>query len=227
MKDRNSTRAEQLLKGAYALTTVEDHLDYYRDFADIYDDQFARDMGYVYPQMLAMTFLRHATEDDQPIADVGCGTGLVAAHLNLPSSTIDGLDLSQDMLDVAKTKSLYRSLHQADINNLPDSLQGRYSGIVSAGTFTFGHLGPESIVSLLELGSKNALHCIGVNTEHYKQQGFTSVFKQLTDNGQIAEPVFEQQAIFNKSLIEHNEGEHNKGEHADDVATIVVYRQLA
>lgn len=216
MKDRNTTKAEQLLKGAYALATVEDHLEYYRDFADIYDDQFARDMGYIYPRMLAQVFQQHATEDDQPIADVGCGTGLVAAHLDLPSLAIDGLDLSQDMLDVANTKSLYRSLHCVDITTPPDSLLGQYRAIVSAGTFTFGHLGPESIVSLLSLGKKNALHCIGVNTEHYEQQGFSSLFKQLTNNGQITEPVFEQQAIFNTT----------NSEHADDIATIVIYRQL-
>ena len=54
------------------------------------------------------------------------------------------------MLDVAQTKGIYRALFAGDLTARLPVDDGTYAGIVSSGTFTNGHVGPEHPL-LLEL----------------------------------------------------------------------------
>ncbi len=217
----NNSDADRLLEGAYAIKSAEDNLDYYREFASIYDEQFANAMGYVYPRMLASVYQQHAHSDDLPIMDVGCGTGLVAHALNqhsvLDNMTIDGIDISPEMLDVAKSKGVYRDLYQKDLTATDSApIPENYGAVVSAGTFTFGHLGPEVLPTLLAMGRSNTLYCIGVNSEHYEQQGFARVLDSMIQRSLISQPVVVTKQIY--EIVENST-------HANDTATVLVYRQ--
>lgn len=212
----NVKKAERLLRGAYALRSSKDNIEYYRDFAQIYDDQYAGRMGYSYPAALAQVYSDYKNSNDVPVADIGCGTGLVASELGLPPQTIDGIDISEDMLTVAREKSIYRDCYQIDLKSGVEGLPGDYGAVVSAGTFTFGHLGPESLVPLLDIGREDALFCIGVNAQHFEKEGFSLMFRQLYGGGKISEPVYTQQKIYAAE----------NSAHAKDVATVVVYRKL-
>lgn len=211
----NVKKAERLLMGAYALRSSKDNIEYYRNFARIYDDQFAGRMGYSYPAALAQVYNDYKDPDDVPIADIGCGTGLVASELGLSSQHIDGIDISEDMLSVAREKSIYRDCYQVDLKSGIGDLPGDYGAVVSAGTFTFGHLGPETLLPLLEIARNNALFCIGVNAQHFENEGFARMFKQLHTEGKISTPVYTQQQIYSAKNTDH----------ASDVATVVVYRK--
>ena len=79
-KDKTTT-GKALLENAYALGTPEDNKAYYRGFAETYDTEFAQGLGYTYPHKIAETFQRLSGPADWPVADIGCGTGLVAASL--------------------------------------------------------------------------------------------------------------------------------------------------
>ncbi len=215
-EDAKATAATRLLAGAYKLSTAQDNIDYYRDFAKIYDEQFADGMGYMYPQVLVSAYRSYAKPDDLPVLDIGCGTGLVGAMLELPSDQIDGVDVSQEMLDAAQQKSIYGTLHRVDLTTDAADVPTRYGAVVSAGTFTFGHLGPEVLPQLLSLGRQSTLYCIGVNSEHFGQQGFSTVLDAMVQAGQISAPVFEERRIYQTSASEH----------ADDTATILIYRKL-
>lgn len=210
-------KAERLLLGAYALRSAKDNIEYYRDFAPIYDDQFAGRMGYSYPAALANVYNKFKKDtDDFPIADIGCGTGLVAKALALPAAQIDGIDISDDMLDVARAKSIYRECYQIDLKSGIEGLPCDYGAVVSAGTFTFGHLGPETLTPLLDIARNGALFCIGINAQHFENEGFARVFSQLSVEGRISKPVYTQQEIYSA----------NTSEHAGDDATVVVYRKV-
>lgn len=210
-------KAKTLLAGAYALESGSDNVDYYREFAPIYEDQYVSQMGYTYPYALAEVYQSYSTSRDLPVADIGCGTGLVATALELPVRQIDGIDISPHMLSVAQEKSIYRNLYQVDLNKGTNGLPKEYGAVVSAGTFTFGHLGPELLPELLSLARKDALFCIGVNSRHFEQQGFTEILTQLDTMGKITTPDFMQHQIYTG----------NQSEHAGDLATIVVYRKLS
>jgi hypothetical protein len=81
------------------------------------------------------------------------------------------------MLRVAKNKSVYRDLIAADVTR-PLRLTG-YRGIVSAGTFTMGHVGPEGILPLLEIAEQGCLFVISINAQHHQSAGFEALFATL------------------------------------------------
>lgn len=227
MNNKSTDRSTQLLEGAYGIKTVEDNIEYYRDFADIYDSEFADSMAYIYPAMLAEVFTLHRIKSDSPIVDIGCGTGLVASALHRhelqqnknSSNEIDGIDLSKEMLDAAKNKNIYRALYQADLTQAFNHLPDGYGAVLSAGTFTFGHLGPDILPELLQLGRTGTLYCIGVNSEHFEEQGFSRTLDSMVDESLISPPVAEIRKIYDLQ----NAG---KSSHADDTARVMVYRQL-
>ena len=96
------------LEDAYALQTPEDNLALYRKWASTYDSDFAHRNKYVYPKSIATICANQVDTTSQlSILDIGCGTGIVGTCLSelLPASTIDGVDISPEMLHVASTKS--------------------------------------------------------------------------------------------------------------------------
>jgi hypothetical protein len=44
--------------------------------------------------------------------------------------------------------------------------------VISAGTFTHGHLGPAALSTLIRFGRPGAMFAIGINAEHYAARGF-------------------------------------------------------
>lgn len=98
---------QALLESAYKLSTADDNESYYDEFAAAYDVDFADSLGWFYPAAIATAYRDAATIKDVPIADVGCGTGLVANALGQPKEQIDGIDISAEMLQIALEKSLY------------------------------------------------------------------------------------------------------------------------
>jgi SAM-dependent methyltransferase len=131
-------------------------------------------LGWHYPAAIAETYRDAAITTDTPIADVGCGTGLVASALNLPREQIDGIDISVEMLRVAKEKRLYRSLYKVDLTKSLDVIANDYGAVLSAGTFTSGHLGPEPLESLPNIARQHAIFVIGVKKAFYLEAGFES-----------------------------------------------------
>lgn len=58
------------------------------------------------------------------VADLACGTGRIGVWLRQQGvETIDGIDLTPEMLDGARAKGVYRTLQQADVGttNLPSN----------------------------------------------------------------------------------------------------------
>ena len=168
------------LDGAYALKTPEDSVQYYRDWARDYDRDFAGAMAYRSPAEVARVFA--ALGGTGPVLDVGAGTGLVGQALaEAGIGPVDGLDISAEMLARAAEKQVYRSTITADLTQvlpLPDSA---YSGIISAGTFTTGHVGPEAFGELLRVTRPGAVFAVTVHSAFYKAAGFAACFATLGD----------------------------------------------
>lgn len=206
----------KLLEGAYNLQNEADNIAYYKDFAAQYDAGFADALGYNTPKALAETFHRIATETDRPIADIGCGTGLAALALNLPKDVIDGYDISLEMLDKAREKQLYRALYNANLKQSLDAYPKDYGALISVGTFTLGHLGPQDLGNLLSLLRMNGLICITISAAHFKAQGFGEFLNDLHEAEKITAPQIHTVPIYAKD-------DH---EHAADKAHILSFRKI-
>jgi predicted TPR repeat methyltransferase len=187
------------LADAYALVTPQDSRELYARWAATYESDFVALNQYVIPDRVAEVFADAAARATGPVLDVGCGTGLVAvALLRLAGAhggdwVIDGVDISPEMLAVSAAKTrpdgcpLYRHLLEADLTGPVDITDGSYAGVLSAGTFTHGHLGPTALSTLIRVGQPGALFAIGVNAEHYEAMGFGGRLAEELDAGTICE----------------------------------------
>jgi predicted TPR repeat methyltransferase len=211
----NKTPGQELLENAYQLATPKDNATYYDALAPEYDGTFAERLGYTYAEEVARSYLATATQEDVPVADIGCGTGLVALGLKLPASAVDGMDISDAMLAIARSKSLYRALYNVDLTGSLDSISNDYGAVLSAGTFTHGHLGPEPLRALLAIARTGGLFVIGINEVHFAKQDFRSAFADMAREGLISEPVIDRRKMYSKSGHDHS----------DDHALIVNYRK--
>ncbi|WP_050929631.1 class I SAM-dependent DNA methyltransferase [Aestuariivita boseongensis] len=166
------------LDAAYELSTPEDSRKLYADWADSYDRSFADQNDYILPFETARAFTDAGGTG--PVLDVGAGTGLCGAVLaGLGVGPIDATDISAEMLEQALRKDIYRDAIEADLTKglpiPPDS----YAGIISSGTFTTGHVGPDEIDPLLRIAQPGALFALSINARHYESAGFATKFAAL------------------------------------------------
>ena len=204
------------LTAALALDGPEATLKLYRDWAESYDSVFARGMEYLLPDHVARAFL--AAGGTGPVLDVGAGTGLCAAALREGgcAAEIDALDLSAEMLAQAAGKGLYRALIRADVTrSLP--LPRTYRGVVSSGTFTAGHVGPEAFGPLLQVARPGALFALSVNLRVWTQ-GFDAALTRLEAEGQIVARQTLDVAVYGAAAAGLDPA------HAADRALIVLFR---
>ncbi|MEM6566003.1 MAG: methyltransferase domain-containing protein [Pseudomonadota bacterium] len=156
---------------AYALRTPQDNLRFYADWAEQYDSRFAIASDYVFPQRVAEVFAERG--GGGPVLDAGAGTGLVAEAIRrLCDVALDALDLSAEMLAVAREKDIYRHLIEADMTRVLPIEDARYAGIVSAGTFTHGHVGPDAFDELMRVAASGALFVLTIKAELFRTKGF-------------------------------------------------------
>jgi predicted TPR repeat methyltransferase len=71
------------------------------------------------------------------IVDVGCGTGLVGAALRPLASRLIGVDLSAGMLELARNRSVYDELVQADITDYLERQECRFDVLTAADVLTY------------------------------------------------------------------------------------------
>ena len=141
-------------------------------------------MDYRLPAHVAAVFL--GAGGAAPVLDVGAGTGLLAERLREMGfqGQIDAADFSAEMLAVAGKKGLYSSLFQVDVTQ-PLTLPRIYSGIVSSGTFTAGHVGPEALPNLLDVALPGGLVALSINRRFWEAAGFDRALEALARDGRI------------------------------------------
>ena len=195
------------LQQAYAVETPADSIELYKSWAESYDADFVEATGYVAYQRAAEIFLQQVDRPAGPVLDVGCGTGVVGMALReggVPQ--LDGIDISEEMLEQAGRKTtragaaVYTKLIQADLTRSVDIADNTYAGIVSAGTFTHGHLGPESLTELWRVAMPGAVCTIGVNAGHFDSRGFAERISADVALNVISEPDIHIVDTFEKEI---------------------------
>lgn len=209
------TKNEKLEK-AYALRSLEEVRDLYRGWAASYDTDFAEAGGFRLPALIGEAFGRLGGAG--PVLDAGCGTGLVADHF--PAGlVVDGVDISAEMLEAARAKGRYRSLFEADLTARLPFEDAAYNGLVSSGTFTHGHVGPEAIAELLRCLAPGSLAAITTNAAYMVAVDFGSALAS-----QVAEGRIGQLATTEERIYANPEGAPEG--HAGDTGFIVTFRRL-
>lgn len=201
------------LDRAYALETPQDSVRLYGDWAESYDESFAESSGYLLPTAVAEAF--HALAGKGPVLDLGAGTGLVGEVLaQLGVTEIDGTDISAQMLAEAALKDVYDNLFEGDLTAHLPCDAGHYNGIISAGTFTHGHVGPQAFDEVLRVAAPGALVCLSVNAAYYEAQGFAAKLEAL--EGSIQALTLQETPIYDQ---------RRSDAHSNDKAMIVSFRK--
>lgn len=124
------------LDKAYAARDAASTRALYDDWAASYEAEVAAN-GYATPGRCAEALKACIDDLADPILDFGCGTGLSGLALRLAGfETIDGVDLSAEMLDEARDKNVYRHLDQIEADQpLPcnDYAAMAAIGVIGAG----------------------------------------------------------------------------------------------
>lgn len=111
---------------------VEGLFDHY---AASFDEHLVSRLGYRTPELLAA--LLPAGRRFVATLDLGCGTGLMAPLLRSRAEAIDGVDLSRQMLEKARSLGIYRELRHADLAEFLRLTDRRYDLVVAADVFVY------------------------------------------------------------------------------------------
>ena len=137
---------------ARSLGSSDDAIALYRDWAATYDRDVFDTGGFTGSARIADLVASVVPDLRTPVLDLGCGTGAVGKRLaELGATVIDGVDISAAMLDRAAATGVYRTLREVDLTVRPIEIDERYRALVSAGTFTSGHVGPAVVADVLAL----------------------------------------------------------------------------
>ncbi|QBY00451.1 methyltransferase domain-containing protein [Rhodophyticola sp. CCM32] len=102
------------LKDVYDLDGPGAVRSYYDKWARTYDAEVGEN-GYATPARCAAALKATGLPLTAPILDMGCGTGLSGVALAAQGfATLDGCDLSPEMLEQARAVGVYRDLFPAD-----------------------------------------------------------------------------------------------------------------
>ena len=203
------------LNDAYSVKTPEDNIKLYKVWASSYDDDFAKKNDYRSPVLISNYYDKYSNKNDVPVLDVGAGTGLIAEVMNKKNTIdIDAIDISPEMLESAKSKNCYNKLIEADLTKNLD-IENNYSGaIVSAGTFTHGHIGPNALDELLRVTKPSGLFVITIHSKVYVNQNFEQKFQDI--NEQITDLTFHEEKAY---------GNNPDKDHGNDTVFITVFRK--
>lgn len=201
------------LEEAYEINGPDEARRMYGAWAESYDESFGRAWGYVAPREIA-AILKAEIAPSAEILDIGAGTGLVAEHLR--GLTVDAIDITPEMLNVSRGKGLYRTLMLGDLTKALDIPDASYDAVISCGTFTHGHVGPECFPELLRITKAGAVFACGTIGPVLDGAGFGSALARLVAAGRITPIAWRDIPIY--------EGAEHP--HKDDRGLVMVFRKV-
>ena len=156
----------------------------YERFSSFYEDNMLEELGYEGPEKLVSAIESIiGNRQGLSVLDLGCGTGLSGMRIKQHASRLVGIDLSADMVDVARTKQVYDSLDVAEVTDWLQNSVERFDIIMACDTcIYFGDL-RHVIVPAMEKLKSGGLIAFSVE----KSTGAPPF--QLTDSGRYVHHV--------------------------------------
>ena len=155
----------------------------YQDWADDYDADNDSLLGTVSQPNAVHLLAQYLNDKASAIIDVGCGTGLVGAHMQRAGfHHFDGVDISEDMLQQAQKRG-YRHLLSGSLNERLPLADDSYDACLCVGVFTHGHVMPSGIDELIRITKTGGLICFTVNEGVFTDYGFDEALKNYSDRG--------------------------------------------
>ncbi|KAL9967584.1 hypothetical protein ACROYT_G025845 [Oculina patagonica] len=152
-------------------TTEEEIKCIYAERSPVYDKQslttrvaFRKPLAECLDDAIKQVFQDKA-KDEIKIIDAGAGTGLVGIELyQLGYTNLYALDISQEMLNEAKKKNLYKQLICAPLNDqrVPEIETGEFDALICGGTLYTGHVRSSAFVEMVRMVRIGGLICFNI-----------------------------------------------------------------
>lgn len=171
------------LERVYAATDQAALASAYADWAASYDRDTAAH-GYCLPFVVTAWVARHVAPGEGPLLDAGCGTGLSGPYLAaLGYGDLAGLDMSAQMLAVARGRGAYRDLRQGALGGRLPWPDGHFRAFFSTGVFTAGHAPASALDDLVRITRPGGHAIFTVRDVVIEEGGFGERFAALEAAG--------------------------------------------
>ena len=143
----------------------------FNGYAQRFDKSLIKELEYDIPKTLTQIVVEDNTNNSMgSVLDLGCGTGLVGLEIQNYCKNLEGIDLSNSMLEQAKQRKVYDKLTHVDIVEYLHNADLNYDYFISADVFIYvGDL--HDVFQLIKSRNK----CSGklvFSTEHTEKCGF-------------------------------------------------------
>ena len=118
------------------------------------------------------------------------------------------------MLNIARLKNCYSKIIEADLTKRLLINDNHYGAIVSAGTFTHGHVGPDVLNELLRVTRSGGLFIFTIHYQLYKKARFDKKILEIEKS--ITKPNFHEVSVYGNNLDK---------DHGSDKVIITVFRK--
>lgn len=168
-------------QGLWAPRTVDDTLKLYADWAGSYEADVAA-YGYVTPARVARALAAQTDDKTAPVFDFGCGTGLSGAALTAEGfTTLDGTDISAEMMAQAKAKGVYKSVFAGEPGAIPDL--SPYAAVTATGVISLGAAPAETLAALLGAMTPGSLLALSYNDATLLSADYLNALADVQSNG--------------------------------------------
>ncbi len=159
---------------------------FYAQWAQSYDQEVGEN-GYVTPLRIAEALARHVKDLSIPILDYGCGTGISGqAFQEAGFLTIDGVDISAEMLKVAAQKKIYRRLEVFAPEIGPNVKLGAYQIIAAVGVIGAGAAPLAVLDKMMALLAPKGLLVFSFNDHTLEDPAYDGRVENYVKQGQAA-----------------------------------------
>tara|TARA_R110002020_G_scaffold34066_26_gene103729 strand:+ start:1749 stop:2561 length:813 start_codon:yes stop_codon:yes gene_type:complete len=143
---------------AYVTTLFDQH-------ADVFDKVLVEDLGYHVPMLLRQRLIELGETSFERMLDLGCGTGLTGGALEDMADDATGIDLAENMVEIAHEKGLYDTLYVADaVDYLDDNDDDPFDLIAATDVLPYlGELEP-LFAAVAKNANPAALFCFSSET---------------------------------------------------------------
>jgi predicted TPR repeat methyltransferase len=162
----------------------EDVAALYAAWAATYETEI-QDNGYATPARCARALLRHTANTAAPVLDYGCGTGLSGLALRMAGfETLDGVDISPEMLAQAEAKGMYRRLTRIAPDTGFDQI-AEYETVTAIGLLGPGGAPAEVLDTLISGLARGAKLVFSLNDHAIAEKTYEGRLSEHMDYGGI------------------------------------------
>ena len=168
--------ARHLLAASAGETTKTAPREYVENLFDSYASKFDQSLtgtlNYNIPKELAKIIKTNQFIDPiGSVLDIGCGTGLLGVEIEQYCNNLEGIDLSNAMLDQARAKNIYNRLIHCDIIEYLSTANLDFDYFLAADVFIYvGEL--QDVFRLIKSRNKRKGR-LAFSTEHKLEKGFS------------------------------------------------------